>query len=701
MARLIKRLATRGVLPGALAAGIAAAMIASQGSTAAAVGSSTTTTPLVSVAQGSGTAPLSSGTPLGNTDPSTPVDISIVLRAQNLNQLENQVQSGWNGQYLTTRQFAQQYGQSPLVILGIEKYLNAFGITTSAYSDGLDISANGTAGQFNKALSITLQNFQVKTPTSNGHSSWQTIHGSLRNPSVPQQYGSPILAILGLSNYSPYVSEAKVAVGNQVATAAPEVQPGGQALPAGELSPEDFVNRYKLAPLEASGARGQGETIGIVTLAALDPTVPLAFWNNYLGLHESPSRLTLVPIDGGAPGPSAEAGSDETDLDVEQSGAIAPAANIRVYEAPNTDPGFADAFFAAASDNIADTVSVSWGESETYIQVAVASGTETPSYAQVFDEAFLELAAQGQSDFTATGDEGAYDAIPDAGTTNLAADNPSDSPYTTAAGGTTLPSVQTFALTDADGNPTGVTDSANIPQERSWSWDYLAPMYAAFGAPSEAALLEGDPYDFVAGDNGGYSVLEPRPSYQQGVVSSYQYRQYLTPTTFVQEAPGVVLPTEVTFNATPSLRSGYQGSGRATPDVSTDADPETGFAVYDPNLFDGGFAQYGGTSFVAPQLNGATAVIDSYVGHRVGFWNPRIYQFASSVNSPFTPLNDTTAFQGKQYLYQTNAKGHVTALAGEFSNNNEYFTGNPGSIWNPAAGLGIPDLTALAKKFAH
>jgi kumamolisin len=158
MARLIMRLATRGVFPGVLAAGIAAAMIASQGSTAVAAGSSSPG-PLISVAQGSGTAPLSSGTPLGTTDPRTPVDISIVLRAQNLNQLENQVQSGWNGAYLSTRQFAQQYGQSPLVILGIEKYLGAFGITTSAYADGLDISANGTAGQFNKALSITLQNF--------------------------------------------------------------------------------------------------------------------------------------------------------------------------------------------------------------------------------------------------------------------------------------------------------------------------------------------------------------------------------------------------------------------------------------------------------------------------------------------------------------------------------------------------------------
>ena len=57
---------------------------------------------------------------------------------------------------------------------------------------------------------------------------------------------------------------------------------------------------------------------------------------------------------------SLDNGSDETTLDVEQSGAIAPQSNILVYQAPNTDNGFADEFFAAASQNVAGSVSVSW-----------------------------------------------------------------------------------------------------------------------------------------------------------------------------------------------------------------------------------------------------------------------------------------------------------------------------------------------------
>ena len=118
---------------------------------------------------------------------------------------------------------------------------------------------------------------------------------------------------------------------------------------------------------------------------------------------------------------------------------LAPGANVVVYQAPNTDPGFADAFFTAASQNLAGSVSASWGESETFLTASIAAGVETPAYATAFDEAFLELAVQGQSTFASSGDSGAYDASGDLGTTNLSVDTPADSPYITSSGGTTLP----------------------------------------------------------------------------------------------------------------------------------------------------------------------------------------------------------------------------------------------------------------------
>ena len=103
---------------------------------------------------------------------------------------------------------------------------------------------------------------------------------------------------------------------------------------------------------------------------------------------------------------------------------------------------------------------------------------------------------------------------------------------------------------------------------------------------------------------------------------------YLTPTDYKTIVAGLVEPTAWTFNPTPSVTSGF-GSGRAVPDVSADADPNTGYLLYEPSF--AGIGQpvlqggWGGTSFVSPQMNGSTAVIDSYLGHRVGLWNPSIY----------------------------------------------------------------------------
>ncbi len=226
-----------------------------------------------------------------------------------------------------------------------------------------------------------------------------------------------------------------------------------------------------------------------------------------------------------------------------------------------------DGFFTAASQNIADTVSASWGESETEITASVNAGEESDAYAVSFDEAYLELAAQGQSAFVSAGDFGAYTAAEDLGTTNLSAGNPDSSPWVTAAGGTTLPG--TIPLT--------ATDSATITAQRTWGWDWLWPHYADFGAPSEAAYAEANPI----GSGGGFSTFESTPFYQQLVPSAHQFSavEYLTPIDVETVAPGLAEPTAWLFNPTPEVQTGY-GTGRATPDVSTDADPYTGYELY-------------------------------------------------------------------------------------------------------------------------
>jgi kumamolisin len=621
------------------------------------------------VPQGFGVANVPNITVFGDTPPTTPVTVSFVLKEQHMGALASQVEAGIpSSQYLSVSQFAAQYGQPSSNIDALTSYLAGFGISTDVYADDVDVVATGDAGEFDQAL--TIKEEDVGVPAQPGRSGFgptraQDVYTNTGPPLLPYRLASFVAAILGLTNYGPYVSDvAKPASQTQA-------QPGNSNSCVAEFGltngchlPSFFSSTYDLDPLYAR-ADGSGQTVGIVTLAAVDPGSPEYFWSNISHTNRT-GTFTVDNVDGGPGAPSAASGTVETDLDVEQSGALAPGANVIAYQAPNTDYGFVDAFFTAASQNIASGVSASWGLSETAVVAQVLSGEESAGYVQAFDEAFLEMAAQGQSAFTSSADAGAYTASQDIGTTNLSVDQPADSPYVTACGATSLPG--TSFLSGPDGSA-----AATNPVNRIWGWDYLWPAIAQIETEPLSEAAEST----VVGSGGGFSTLEPEPSYQQGVsgIDTFHAVQYLTPIDYTQVAPGLTEPTAWTFNPTPSVTTGY-GSGRNVPDLATDGDPQTGYLVYGASV--GGLAEYGGTSFVDPQMNGSNAVIDSYLGHRVGFWNPYIYAAATGSNSPFTQLNQAGT-----------------------SNDNIYYTGNPGDVFNQGIGLGMPNLAELAGDFGN
>ena len=586
------------------------------------------------VASGINVAALPGATVFGNTPADTPETVSFVLRERNINALKASVTLGVRN-YLSVSQFASIYGQSKANISALTSYLAHFGITTDVYADNVDVVATGTAGEFDSALSVTQKQYDVPAQPGRGGLSGipaqNNIHGNVQAPLLPYRLSNFVLAVLGLSNYGPYANHATKPLTSLLK---PQAGSSNYCLATFGLSngchlPSDFASMYNLKGLYNKGATGAGQTVGIVTLAALDPGAAPYFWSNIAHVNRSGS-LTVDNIDGGPGAPSVATGSDETDLDVEQSGALAPGANVNVYQAPNTDFGFADAFFTAASQNLASGVSASWGLSETALAASILSGQEAAAYAAAFDEAFLEMAAQGQSAFDASGDSGAYSASRDLATTNLSVGFPAASPYITAGGGTTLPG--TTILSGPDG-----TVTATVSAQRIWGWDYLWPGIAAVSGVSLATAAEGT----VAGSGGGFSKVYPSPLYQQFVSGTHNFHavEYLTPTDYTTVAPGLVEPTAWNFNPTPPVTSGY-ANGRAVPDVSTNADPQTGYLLYVPSYIALGQSpvqEAGGTSFVAPQLNGSAAVIDSYLGHRVGFWNPSIYAAAAGAPTRRSP----------------------------------------------------------------
>ncbi len=628
------------------------------------------------VPSGISAAELPGASVFGTTPADTPETVSFILKERHVGSLKAEAELGFR-HYLSVSQFASVYGQTLANISALTGYLAHFGITTDVYPDGVDVSTTGTAGEYDRALSVSQQQYHVSRQPGGaglGPIPAQTVHGTGQSPLLPYRLSNFVLSVLGLTNYGPYGSQAV-----HVNTSLAKPQSGSSnsclaltGLPDACNLPQNFASDYELDGLYTRGADGSGQTLAVVTLAALDPGAPQYFWSNIAHIPTTGRTVTIDTVDGGPGAPSNTAGSGETDIDVEQAGGLAPGANVIVYQAPNTDYGFADAFFSAASDNIASTVSASWLESETFLESSILSGQESATYEAAFDEAFLEMAAQGQSGFISSGDWGAYTATIDLGTSNLSVGASPDSPYITATGGTTLP--WTGTITGPDGSAT-----VTVPAQRTWGWDYVWQPVATITGES----LEDSAEAQVIGSGGGFSQIEPTPLYQQLVPGTHNFHavQYLTPTDYTTAAPGLSEPSAWSFNPTPSVTTG-RGNGRADPDVAADADPYTGYLLYEPSFAGAGEPElqggWGGTSFVAPQLNGSTAVIDSYLGHRVGFWNPSIYTAAVSYNSPFTPLTQAST-----------------------SSDNIYYTGNPGDPYNVGSGLGYPNLTALANDFTR
>ena len=166
-------------------------------------------------------------------------------------------------------------------------------------------------------------------------------------------------------------------------------------------------------------------------------------------------------------------------LDIEMVLAVAQGLEkIIVYEGPNdsSNNGLLSIYQKIADDNTAKQISTSWGSPERDIgKVALNADNQI----------FMQMAAQGQTLFAASGDNGAYDT-PAGHSLNV--DDPASNPYVVGVGGTSL-------ILDV---------SQNYSSESVWN-DGLASRAAG---------------------GGGVSVVWPIPSYQIGVpgIASSRFR---------------------------------------------------------------------------------------------------------------------------------------------------------------------------------
>jgi kumamolisin len=600
--------------------------------------------------------------PLAGAAASQPISVTIALKLADSAGAETMMQrlvtpgDAMYHKFLTPAQVDAQFGPRASDVARVIAVLSASGLTVER-TTSTTLTATGNPSSLEKAFHTNLRQFAM--PATAKHPAFN-FRGSDSVPTVTPDIASVVTGVIGLNNNPVFSTHLKYAPAELGGASVTRKKPGsttGVDTVSGELTVKDFATLYDVNPLYAKGITGKGRTLGIVTLANFTPSDVFAYWSA-LNLKVNPNRLKVVNVDGGEGPPSDATGSDETTLDVEQSGGIAPGANIIVYQAPNTDQGFLDAFAHAVHDNKADSFSTSWGgweffdSSDNGSAVTDVFSHQTVSAMQATHEVLVVAALQGQTAFASAGDCGAFDTfeeLPPNFSTPLSVDYPASDTAIVAAGGTTLPGVQEFKFTD------GSTLSITVPTERVWGWDYLLPLCGKVD-PITCGI-------FPVGGGGGISVFSQLPLYQLGIPGTQlsQPKQSLVDSSTTPPTDFFDLPAHF--------------FGRNVPDVSFNADPFTGYALFytsDKNGFEvliGG----GGTSFVSPQLNGVTALLAQNAGHRLGLLNFQLYELA---RLGFT--------QGRHPVINTISTG-----------DNWFFKGRNG--YSPAAGLGTIDVSKLAE----
>jgi hypothetical protein len=265
------------------------------------------------------------------------------------------------------------------------------------------VEVTGRASDIETALQVTLLTY--RHPTED-----RTFFAPDREPTVDA--GLAILHISGMDNYvvpRPMIHPSR----------AGGAKPASGSAPGGNYAGIDFRAAY----VPGTTLTGTGQSVGLLEYGG--------YYASDITAYESDYNLPNVTLNNvlldGISSASENGGGAEEPLDIEMAISMAPGlTQVIIYYGDNGD----DILNRMATDNIAKQLSASWtyGIDDTSVQI------------------FQEFDAQGQNYFNASGDSDAYASNPA---------TPTDDPYITCVGGTTL----------STSGPGGIWTS-----ETTWNW---------------------------------------------------------------------------------------------------------------------------------------------------------------------------------------------------------------------------------------
>ena len=342
--------------------------------------------------------------PLSRLPATTPLNLAIGLPLRNREALTNLLQQIYDPsspqyhRYLTPEEFTEMFCPAEEDYQAVINFAKANGLTvTGTHPNRALLDVSGSVADIEKTFHVTMRLYQ--------HPAEDRLFYALdTEPSLDLTV--PVLHISGLENYiMPHHLSAPVSAQRRSANALPTSGSG----PSGNYIGLDFRAAYVPGVL----LTGTGQAVGLFQLDSYYAS-DIASYESQAGLPNVP--LVNVAVDGGVATPGD--GDDEVSLDIELAISMAPGlSEVIVYEAPLGSPAI-DILSRMADDNSAKQLSASW----TYeIDASI-------------EQIYQKFAAQGQSFFQASGDNGAY-------TTLWPNQQQMDSPNVTLVGGTTLATV--------------------------------------------------------------------------------------------------------------------------------------------------------------------------------------------------------------------------------------------------------------------
>jgi uncharacterized repeat protein (TIGR01451 family) len=364
-------------------------------------------------------------TPLGLLPATNQLHLAISLPLRNEDALGQLLQEIYDPastnyhRYLTPEQFAERFGPTEQDYQAVVNFAKTNGLTVTAmHPNRVLVDVSGDVATVQKIFHVTLHKY--RHPTEG-----RDFFAPDIEPSI--DLSIPISHVSGLDNF--IIPRPALIKKNLPASKPAGVTPASGSGPSGLYMGKDFRAAY----VPNTPLNGAGQSVGLFELDGYN-TADITHYETTAGLPDIALTNVLVDSYNGAAG----ANNVEVALDIDM--AIVMATNLSrviVYEAQNNGITPIDILNRIVTDNLAKQISSSWliGDNSSY------------------DTAYKQMAAQGQSFFQASGDDGAF--FP--GITQW-----TDDTNITLVGGTTLYTT----------GPGGAWQS-----ESAWNWRITNPPY--------------------------------------------------------------------------------------------------------------------------------------------------------------------------------------------------------------------------------